>query len=315
MQQDWHQEAIKLSGVGLSHREISEQLRIPKSTIGDYLRKVKSSEDKAATEIVSIDTDHSKQGPRILVIPDTQCKPGISFDYLSWIGEYAAAKMPDVIVHLGDHADLPSLSSYDKGKKGAEGRRVSLDIQAAIEGMNALLGPIKAQQSLYPEWKPRLVKLAGNHLNRIDRHVEANPELEGFLSYKDLRYEEMGWEFQQFLVPIIIGGISFVHYTTNPFTGKPLGGTALNILKQYGMSVVQGHKQTLDVATRTLHNGQRQWSIVAGAAYIHNESYRDYTSNKHWRGIIMLNDVQNGSFDPTFVSMDYLKRRYSNEVF
>ena len=43
-----------------------------------------------------------------LMIPDTQCKPNIDMSYLSWVGQYIVEKRPEVIVHIGDHADMPS---------------------------------------------------------------------------------------------------------------------------------------------------------------------------------------------------------------
>jgi hypothetical protein len=52
-----------------------------------------------------------------VVIPDIQAKPGHSFRYLERIGEYIVEKKPDVIVCIGDFADMPSLSSYDVGTK------------------------------------------------------------------------------------------------------------------------------------------------------------------------------------------------------
>ena len=58
-----------------------------------------------------------------MIIPDTQVKPGSSFEHLKWAGQYAVEKKPDVIVHIGDHWDMPSLSSWDVGKKSFEGRR------------------------------------------------------------------------------------------------------------------------------------------------------------------------------------------------
>ena len=60
---------------------------------------------------------------RILCIGDTQVKPGIDLGYLDRVGKYLVEKEPDIVVHLGDHWDLPSLSSYDVGKKSFEGRR------------------------------------------------------------------------------------------------------------------------------------------------------------------------------------------------
>ena len=50
---------------------------------------------------------------RHIIIHDTQCKPGVSLDHLSWVGEHIAHRKPDVIVHIGDHWDMPSLSTYD----------------------------------------------------------------------------------------------------------------------------------------------------------------------------------------------------------
>lgn len=574
------------------------------------------------SDVIRIKTQVSNVvGKKIIYIPDTQCKPGIPLDYLSWIGEYIAEKKPDVIIHAGDHADMESLSSYDKGKRTAEGKRVQADIDAAIAGMNALLAPIKKEQDL-TGYTPQMIITLGNHecltpnhevlttdgfvniaevttnhtvaqyaeegvvwgkpvslvnknydgdiyswnsksfsvsctenhrilyktstkkveesvakemkknfqiitslnnnsvgvdksadeirlggwlctdsyftehntvwlyqresnahkiedlliglnipynktirdrdikevcgkvlkkrceksvefcldkrdiehigvysnkelpswakdLNerqwdtfltalidadgtiptkatnsrvfygrykicshlqeiavtkgwsaslteyrenqwrvnlvkrqyrrqdelpvithysgmvyclemplgnfvvrhnnkvhvtgncRIQRHVDANPELEGFLGYENLKYEEMGWQVYDYLEPAMVDGICFIHYFPNPMSGKPYGGSAANMLQKIGTSFVQGHKQMLDVATRTLHNGSHQWGIVAGACYEHSEGYKGYTGNKHWRGIITLHNVKDGSFDPLFVGLDYLKERYS----
>lgn len=66
---------------------------------------------------------------RILVIPDCQVKPGVPLDHMSWIGKLIVDKKPDVIVNIGDFADIPSLSSYDVGKKSFEGRRYVDDLE------------------------------------------------------------------------------------------------------------------------------------------------------------------------------------------
>ena len=81
-----------------------------------------------------------------MVIPDTQVKPGNPLDHLRWAGEYAVEKKPDVIIHIGDHFDMPSLSTYDVGKKSFEGRRYINDINAGIEGMKAFLEPIEKEK-------------------------------------------------------------------------------------------------------------------------------------------------------------------------
>ena len=124
---------------------------------------------------------------KIMVIPDTQVKPGVPTDHLRWAGMYAVEKKPDVIVHIGDHWDMPSLSSYDKGKKSFEGRRVMDDIDAGIVAMQQFLEPIRAEQDRLvnnrrARWNPRLIFTMGNHEYRINRAVETSAEYDGLLS-------------------------------------------------------------------------------------------------------------------------------------
>ena len=277
-----------------------------------------STETITEPEIYSIETSKdAPEGSNHFVIPDTQVTPTTPTEHLRWVGEYIVDRKPDVIIHLGDHADMESLSSYDKGKKSAEGKRVNKDIEAAINAMNILLKPLYdyQQQELKEHgeirYKPKMVITLGNHENRINRHVDANPELDGFLSTDSLRYSEFGWEVYDFLVPVIINGVAYAHFAANPFSGKPYGGSALNILSKVGISMTVGHKQCLDVATRNLPTtGQQQWFIVAGACYAHDEDYKGPQGNFHWRGIIVKHNVCNGAYSPMFIDLDYLKKKF-----
>lgn len=311
---DWQIEAVKLAETGvLSWRGIAKALRVPKSSVSDFLRGYYEfrGEDKPKDKV-------KQKGVTHLYIPDSQVRPGISLDYLDWIGQYIARKRPDVIINAGDFCDFPSLSSWDKGMRAAEGKRVHLDIAASIEGMKTLLGPLRklqAEQEVSGEevYKPRMVITLGNHEDRLTRYVNATPELHGFLSMDDLKYEEFGWEVIPFLTPIVIDGIAYSHYFQNVMTGKPLGGNAATMLKTLGTSFTQGHRQQLDVSTRFLQTtGQQQWGLIAGAGYIHEEPYKGVSGNFHWRGIVVKHNVENGSYDPLFISMDWLEKEYGD---
>lgn len=252
-----------------------------------------------------------------LVIPDIQARPDIDLSYLSWIGEYIIQKKPDVIICIGDFADMPSLCSYDKGKKSFEGRRYKADISSATKAMKLLLQPMnsynkKAAELHRPRYRPRMVMTLGNHEERIARVAEYQPELDGVVGYNDLPYGE--WEVHDYLKPVIINGVTYVHYLANPMSGKPYAGTALNQLTKVGRTFIVGHKQTLDVATRFTIGGTQQWGIVAGAAYPHFENYKGYQGNDHWRGILYLHRVVDGSFDPMIISLNYLKERYEEKA-
>lgn len=322
----WLQEAISLAESGMSWRKVARKLSVPKSTVSDALRKhfkgnivQKTHNKKNECGYYTIETTKNvKSDVTHLMIPDTQCKPGVDMGYLGWLGQYIVEKQPEVIIHIGDHADMESLSSYDKGMRSAEGKRVHKDIEASIEGMNRLLKPLHELQQKQKEafgevlYKPKMVLTLGNHEQRIERHVNANPELFGFLGYDSLKYKEMGWEVYDFLQPVEVNGVTYVHYMANPMSGKPYGGTALNVLKNVGESFCMGHKQCLDVATRFLpSSGKQQWAIIAGAYYEHDEGYKGYQGNHHWRGIVMQHNVKDGSFNPMFVSLEYLKSRYN----
>src|ERR1700739_622127 len=108
------------------------------------------------------------------VLPDCQVRPGDNFDFLERIGLFIVEKQPDVIINLGDFADMASLSSYDQGKKSFEGRRYINDIEAAKTAMTRLLSPIhdynnRQRKNGKKQYKPRMILTYGNHCDRITR--------------------------------------------------------------------------------------------------------------------------------------------------
>jgi hypothetical protein len=243
---------------------------------------------------------------RHMVIPDTQCKPGVPLEHLSWAGQYAAEKRPEVIIFIGDHADMPSLSSYDKGKKSFEGRRYKADIEAAKRGMSLFLDPITAVEGYFP----RLVMTLGNHENRINRAVEDEPHLDGLLSVDDLLYKESGFEVYPYLAPVVIDGVAYCHFFTSGVMGRPVSSAkALNTKKH--QSCVMGHVQRREIDYQYNATGKRITSIFCGAFYQHDEDYLTPQGNAEtWRGVWVLNQVRDGEYDEMPVSLDYLKRRY-----
>ena len=78
---------------------------------------------------------------KILVIPDTQCRPGVRTDHMTWIGRCAVDLKPDLIVHLGDHFDMPSLNTWSKSIE-VEGRRVMEDLESGKKSLAKLIAPI-----------------------------------------------------------------------------------------------------------------------------------------------------------------------------
>ena len=249
------------------------------------------------------------------VLPDTQCRPGLTYEHLTAAGNYIVFKQPDVIIHLGDHWDMNSLSSYDKGTRKAEGKTYQQDIDAGLDGMEALLRPLKdynakRRQFKEKQYKPRMVFLLGNHEERIMRHVNANPELHGKCSYDDFKLKEMGWETYDFLEMVEIDGVTYSHFFANPNTGRPWGGMARSRLNNIGMSFTMGHQQGKDLAEKHLANGKVLRALIAGSFYQHNEDYKGYQGNSHFRGCIYKHEVKDGNYCMMELSLEYLLRKW-----
>jgi len=251
---------------------------------------------------------------RHVVIPDCQIRDGDDTSFLTAIGNYIVAKKPDTIVNIGDFADMPSLSSYDVGKKSFEGRRYTTDIQAAKAAMAALTNPIKefnkrAKMGHRERYNPRMVLTLGNHENRINRAVNDDAKLDGVLSISDLAYEGFGWTVHPFLDVVIIDGVAYSHYFVTGVAGRPASSAAAQ-LRRTAMSSIAGHQQGLQIATGPRADGASLTSVIAGSCYEHDEDYLGPQGNRHWRGILVLNDVHDGMFELMPVSLKYLKERY-----
>jgi hypothetical protein len=259
----------------------------------------------------------SKTPMRILVIPDCQVKEGVPLEHLSWAGQAICDYRPDVVVNIGDFADMPSLSTHDlKGSKYFEGLRYKKDIEVAKMAMKKLLKPLRdlqAKQRKNKEkvYKPRMLLTLGNHENRIDRAINNNPTLDGLISVEDLEYAK-DWEVYPFLHPVFVNGVGFNHYWPVGAMGRPAGSAAA-IINKLHMSCVAGHQQGKQVAYGKRADGKPICAIIAGSFYLHDESYMDRLSNRHWRGLLVMNEVNDGHFDELFLSIEYLERKYGHE--
>lgn len=245
-------------------------------------------------------------GLKIAVIPDVQNKPGLSTDHLDWCGQYLAIKKPDVIVQIGDFADMGSLSMHDApGSKQMEGARYRKDVDSAYTAMERLMSPIAGTKGYHP----RLILTLGNHEDRITRAIKRDIKLEGLMSLEDLRYEKFGWEVYPFLQPVSIGGVAFCHFFPSGVMGKPVT-SAKSLLTKLHMSAYAGHQQGRDIAYAKRADGKDMTAIISGSFYQHSESYMNPFTNDHWRGLYMLHEVKDGSFDEMSVSIKFLKRRF-----
>ena len=225
---------------------------------------------------------------------------------------------PDIVLCMGDFADMGSLSSYDKGKKSAELKRYKLDLSAthdALERINYPLNEYNKQRKNIRKGQrkfPRKMMLYGNHdQNRIMRAVNSSPELEGVLDVNDLKYRDYGWETYAFKQPVEIEGIWVSHYFVSGVKAEPIGGyNAASLLLQKNMSsCISAHSHLFDYAVRSRPDGTPVIGLVAGW-YGETPTYDEATQNLWWSGLIMLNNVKNGYYDIEQFSIDRVQKLY-----
>jgi len=251
-----------------------------------------------------------------LIIPDSHAQPGVSNERFTWVGELALERQPDVIIDIGDSADMPSLCSYDVGNVRAEGRRYADDVRAYRDAMDKLAKPINKYNNTHTRWKkktyrPRLVKCRGNHEYRINRAAAETPALFGHISYDDLQEKKHGWEVFDFLQAACVDNIAYKHFFTSGVMGRPIGGLnhARTLVAKTYMSSVCGHSHMRDFWEDTDGIGRKVFGLVVGCYFEHDEGYTT-ENNRFWRGLCYLKGVHDGQAEPEFIGMDEIKGRY-----
>jgi hypothetical protein len=250
-----------------------------------------------------------------MYIPDLQAKPGVPTQHISAAALAIVDYRPDVLVLAGDYWDFPSLSRWEeKGSKHFEGSRVLEDANAGNEALAMLLAPLYLEQlrlkrNKEKQWTPRIVYTMGNHDERPSRAVKSDPRFEGIIG-ENLLVFPAGVEVYPYLQVVNIDGIRYSHYFSNINSGRPIGGSIDNRLNKIGESFVQGHEQGFLYGNRTFPTGKVKHGLVAGSFYMHDEEYKGPQGNGHWRGIVVLNGVNDGAYDIMPLSLDYILRKF-----
>lgn len=245
------------------------------------------------------------------VIPDVQARPGVPDKHMAWVGEYLADKSPDTIIVIGDFWDMPSLSSYDVGKKCYEGRTYRADIEAGLASMEKFLAPIERlnrakKKRGVARYKPRKIFLHGNHEYRINRAIENDRKLDGTISLADLQLKKFGFVEHSFLEVVKIDGIEYSHYFTSGVLGRPVTSAAA-LLRTRQCSATMGHVQWTDMA---IHPKTQQRALFCGTCYLHDEDYLGPQGNDCRRQIIMKHEVKDGRYNIMEISLDFLGKKY-----
>lgn len=247
-----------------------------------------------------------------LIIPDSHAHPKHHNKRAEWLGKLINDIKPDVVVHLGDSADMPSLSSYDRGTKAFQGRNYRADIDAHLDFNDRLWDTVRSAKRKLPV----RYFFEGNHEHRITKAINLQPELEGAISFDDLELER----YYDEIVPyngrspgvLSVDGISYAHFFISGVMGKPLGGThpSYAILSKGHSSATAGDLHLLSYNVQTGIGGKTLQGLVAGCYQDYDADWAGEANKLWWRGVIVKRNVENGNYDPSFISLAALKKEY-----
>lgn len=249
-----------------------------------------------------------------LIIPDAHAHFEHHNKRAEWVGELIADIKPDVVINIGDTWDMPSLSSYDKGRKSFQGRTYRADIDSGLDFNERMWDRVKRRK----KGLPRRVFCVGNHEERIARAVEFAPELEGAVGYGDLQLDEFYTDVVHYEgnTPgvIEIDGVSYAHYFISGVAGRPVGGEhpAHSLVSKKLGSATCGHLHLADWSTRMSLSGNRVMGCFVGAFLDYTLTWAGVANHLWWNGIVVKRNVSNGQYDPEFISIDRLKKEYGS---
>lgn len=247
-----------------------------------------------------------------LVFGDAHAHPDHSNARADLLGNLLIDLKPDVVIDIGDTADMPSLSTYDKGKRDFVGRSYERDIASHNEFQDRVWHRYRRSKKKLP----RRVRLIGNHEQRIDRALDLHPELAGAISYNHLEieryYDDIIYYDGQTPGSISIDGVIYSHYFVSGLMGRPLSGehTAYSLLGKNYQSSTQGHSHIFDSCVRTTAEGRRLQGLVSGCFQDYDADWAGQSNRLWWRGCFIKKNVDAGSYDLEAVSLERLRKEY-----
>lgn len=163
------------------------------------------------------------------------------------VEQYMGDRQWDEIVYLGDFLDLDVISSHNKDNlRALESKRIKADYEYASDVLDwhATLAP-----------KAKFTLIEGNHEERAERYVDANPALEGLMEVEtglQLLKRKINWvRFWSKGEVYQIGKARFIHglYTTQYHARKHV--------ENYGENVFYGHTHDVQTYSKELHGSDK----------------------------------------------------------
>ena len=223
---------------------------------------------------------------------------------------------PDVVVNIGDGADMASLSTYEKGTAHFYGRFYKEDVESFLDFEDKVWSPVRRMKKKMPD----RYYFVGNHDYRIERALARQPELVGAISMKDLQLES----FYNEVIPYngygtpgekTLDGVLFSHYVVGGVSGRALSSLhqGYQLLQKKHQSVIVGHQHIFDYNVQSVEQGTKRIHGMCLPCFTEGEHEWAGTVVNLWdRGVCILRGVENGDYDLEYVSLRRLREIYGD---
>lgn len=255
-------------------------------------------------------------GKTAVVWTCSHSSPDVSNERFDWLGALIDDIKPDYTVDLGDGADMSSLNSYDTRYPKAV---VAQSYEADIDNYNEAQDRIWGRYKISKKKRPFRIGFEGNHENRIKKAVALDPRIEGGkygISFKHLQTDHWFDEYHQYenSGPAIADydSVSYAHYFSAGNYGTAISGLhhAYALIQHRHHSSTCGHSHKRGIYFRDSAYPLPLIGLVAGNFKGKKEAWAGQSNNEWWSGVIIKRNIENGVYDPEFVSMKRLKGAY-----
>lgn len=245
---------------------------------------------------------------KLVVYSCCHADPRFDNDRADLLGELIYEQRPDVVVDLGDAADMNSLCQHEVSKLEPM-TTYGDDIEAFLDFQSR----VRAKFSRYHRKKPHWIWLEGNHEYRIRRALEADPRLDGAVSYDHLMldkwYDETYFYKNSAPYPLVFENTVFAHFLTSGNYGNPMSSIhhGYNLVKKTGMSTFVGHTHKRSHYMDEGMSGSPQ-GVVVGCFKGHEEYWAGQANNDWWHGVVVLHNFEKGRFDLEWYSLERMEK-------
>ncbi len=255
-------------------------------------------------------------GKTAVVFTCSHASPKFSNERFDWLGKFIYDIKPDYVVDLGDGADMASLSSHDtKYPQLLVSENYEADVDAYNDSQDRLRHPFKSNKRKMPAW----YSMEANHENRIKKALQFDPRLAGQkygVSFSHLQTDYWFDEYTEYVnsAPglVVYDGVTYAHFIASGNYGAALSGKyhATKLLDKLHTSITVGHSHKRDIAFKDDSYPRRSIGLVAGCFKGGDDHWSGQSSASWWKGVVVKRNIEEGRYDPEFVSMSRLKEVY-----